>query len=66
MIGGLLGDHLGTTRYARHRTSRRWQPVVPGKLNASDQLKRSRGRKVGRSGALASLGGWSKNAAMRA
>ena len=31
-----LGDHLGTTRHTCGRTTRRWPPVVYGRLNASE------------------------------
>ena len=34
------GDHLGTTRYPCHRTTRRWPPVLPNRLNASELRRR--------------------------
>src|SRR5262249_41147402 len=35
-----FGDHLGTTRCTCGRTTRRWPPVVPGRLNASELRSR--------------------------
>jgi hypothetical protein len=35
-----LGDHLGTTRHTSGRTTRRWPPVMCGRLNVSELRRR--------------------------